>query len=84
MTPPLLNTAPVRIHRRVIPSTAGTAYADRADQHRAALARREPVVVHVTGYGRGWYVEAVGGGVYQLWRDGTPLTAAWTDVPLGQ
>lgn len=84
MTPPILNAAPARVHRRSIPPTVAGAYTDRANQHRACLARREPVVVRVTGYGAGWYIQAVGDGVYQMWRDGTPLTAAWTDVPLGQ
>ncbi|MEV5819355.1 hypothetical protein AB0L22_09280 [Micromonospora haikouensis] len=84
MTPPLLNATPARIHRRNLPATPGDAYADRAEQHRAALARHEPVVVRVDGYGRGWYVEAVADGMYHLWRDGATLVAAWTDIPLGQ
>ncbi|MFI2663337.1 hypothetical protein [Micromonospora carbonacea] len=83
MTPPLLNAPPARIHRRSIPSTAGSAQAAQAERHREALARNEPVVVRVDGYGRGWYVEAVGDGLH-LWRDGQTLIAAWTDVPLGQ
>ncbi|WP_229402590.1 hypothetical protein [Micromonospora okii] len=84
MTPPLLNAASARIHRRRLPSTPGQVHVDRAEQHRAALARREPVVVKVNGYGRGWYVQAVGASVYELWRDGTTLTVPWTAVPLGQ
>ncbi len=84
MTPPMLTAQPAHIHRRAVPPAAGTAHHDQADRIRAALARREPVVVRVTGHGRGWYVEAVGDGTYHLWRDGVPLVAAWTDVPLGQ
>ncbi|MFG1846831.1 hypothetical protein [Micromonospora carbonacea] len=84
MTPPLLNAQPARIHRRAVPSTAGSAHARQAEKHREALARNEPVVVRVDGYGRGWYVEAVADGIYHLWRDGATLIAAWTDVPLGQ
>ncbi len=84
MTPPMLTAQPARIHRRAVPSAAGSAHADQANRFRAALARREPVVVRVNGHGRGWYVEAVADGTYHLWRDGAALVAAWTDVPLGQ
>ncbi|MGS2615144.1 hypothetical protein ACVCAH_11555 [Micromonospora sp. LZ34] len=83
MTPPTLTTVPPAIHRRATPSIAGQAYADQADRIRAQLAASQPVVVQVRGYGRGWFVTAVGNGTYDVWRDGAGLIAAWTDVPLG-
>lgn len=84
MTPPLLTAAPPTLHRRVNPPTAGREYLDQAGRIRAQLAANQPVTVAVRGHGRGWFVTAVGDGTFDVWRDGTPLTIAWTDVPLGQ
>lgn len=80
----MLTAVAPTIHRRVVPSPAGQAYADQAGRIGAQLAANQPVVVQVRGHGRGWFVTAVGDGIFEVWRDGQPLIAAWTDVPLGQ
>ncbi|MEV2239575.1 hypothetical protein [Micromonospora sp. NPDC049891] len=84
MTPPNATAVPARVHRRRIPPTAGSARAAQAAAIRAQLAANEPVTVTVDGFGRGWWVLEVGDGTYTVMRDGSTLTVAWADVPLGQ
>lgn len=84
MTPPLLTAVASTVHHRRNPAPPGRAHRAMAERVRADLTARQSVVVEVPGLGRGWYVIAVGDGVYELWRDGITETVPWTDVPLSQ
>ncbi|MFD6565449.1 hypothetical protein [Micromonospora profundi] len=84
MTPPTLTAPPARLHRRHTPPPPGRMHSAQAERIRAQLARKEIVTVAIVGMGRGWFVTAVGKGTYEVWRDGSPLTVAWTDLAAGQ
>lgn len=84
MTPPLLTAPPARLHRRHNPPAPGRVHVAQADRIRAQLAANEVVTVSIIGRGRGWFVTSVGDGTYEVWRDRTPDTVAWTDLPAGQ
>jgi hypothetical protein len=83
MTPPIATTASARVHRRRIPSAPGRVRVDQAAEIRRQLDANEPVTVEVAGMGKGWWVLDVGDGTYTVMRDGSTLTVAWSDVPLG-
>lgn len=57
--------------------------AEQAASISAQLAANEPVTVEIAGHGKGWWVVEVGDGTYTVMRDGSTLTVAWADVPLG-
>ncbi|MFG2046076.1 hypothetical protein ACGFIW_01430 [Micromonospora sp. NPDC048935] len=82
MTPALLTAAPARLHRRHTPPAPGRVHIAQADRIRRQLAKNEAVTVAITGMGRGWFVLSVGDGTYEVWRDRSALTVAWTDVPV--
>ncbi|MCG5464275.1 hypothetical protein MED01_002441 [Micromonospora sp. MED01] len=66
-----------------MPSQPSRVHVDQADRIRRDLAANEAVTVAVVGHGRGWFVTAVGDGTYEVWRDGSPLTVGWAEVPAG-
>lgn len=83
MTQPVLTAVPPTLHRRQKPTLPSDAHQAMADRIRAALNAQDIVTVEVFGGGRGWYVTAVGDGLYDLWRDGTTMQAVpWTSVNL--
>ncbi len=84
MTPPMLTAPPARLHRRHTPPTPGRVHIAQADRIRAQLARNEVVTVDLVGRGKGWFVLSVGDGTYEVFRDGSTLTVAWTDLAVGQ
>ena len=78
MRPPVVTSVAPSVFRRRSPALAGRQVQADADVVRACLARREPVAGEVDGYGRGWWVLAVGAGEYEVWRDGTAVRVPWS------
>lgn len=84
MTPPVLTAVPAGLHRRRTPPPPGRVHVEKAEWIRGQLAKNNVVTVELVGRGRGWFVLSVGDGTYEVWRDRSSLTVAWTDLTDGQ